>query len=180
MTVSPICRGDVAYLVLARPVLDQRTPIRRAVPTLGQAPGEAASATAAPIAEQAPAVAADLRPGTATEAGTAAPHAALVSVAPAEAGQLDAPRNALPALEPTPEQWAHLYAIRARLSPREAAIAQAVVVRMPAELRAQWLAELSMLCVEEATEVVRSMIPKSPPKQARARKASEDDGQEEG
>jgi hypothetical protein len=143
-------------------------------------PGAPAPATAAPTAEQAPSIAADLPPGTATGTGSAAPSAALVSAAPAETGQLDGPRNALPAVEPTPEQWAHLYAIRARLSPREAAIAQAVVLRMPAELRAHWLAELSMLSVEEATEAVRSMIPKPTTKQTRARKSPEDDGQEEG
>ena len=143
-------------------------------------PGAPAPTTAAPTVEQASTIAADLSPGTATGTDSAAPSAALVSAAPAETGQLDVPRNALPVLEPTPEQWAHLYAIRARLSPREAAIAQAVIVRMPAELRAQWLAELSVLSVEEATEAVRSMIPKPAPKQGRARKVPEDGGQEEG
>ena len=73
--------------------------------------------------------------------------------------QTDMPRNALDTLEPTPQQWAQLLAIRASLSPREAAIAQTVVVRMTPEMRAQWLAELSALSVEQAVEVVRSMIP---------------------
>lgn len=67
-------------------------------------------------------------------------------------------------MEPTPEQWAHLLAIRSRLSPREAAIVEAVVLRMTPEMRARWLAELTVLSLEEAAEVVRAQIPKPPPK----------------
>jgi len=50
---------------------------------------------------------------------------------------------------------------------------------MPDELRAQWLAKLSTLSVEEATEAVRSMIPRPAPKAARS-KGPKDDVQEEG
>jgi len=50
-------------------------------------------------------------------------------------------------------------AIQARMSPREAAIAKTVALRMTPEMRAQWLAELSMLSVDQAVELVRSMIP---------------------
>ena len=64
---------------------------------------------------------------------------------------------------PPPDQLAHLLAIRARLNPREAAIADAVVVRMAPDVQAQWLAELSALTVDQAVEVVRSMIPKATP-----------------
>jgi hypothetical protein len=78
-------------------------------------------------------------------------------------------RNAPPSIEPTPEQWAHLLAIRDRLSPREAAIVDTVVVRMAPEDRAQWLAELSVLSVDHAADVVRSMIPKAPPRPLPAR-----------
>ena len=119
-------------------------------------------------------------PATATGEGPAAPVTALVSAAPAEAAQLDGPRNAAPVVEPTVEQWAHLFAIRARLSPREATIANTVVARMPPELRAQWLAELSALSVDEAAEIVRSLIPKTAPTQARSHKGPRGDGPEEG
>ncbi len=114
------------------------------------------------------------------EAG--ATSTALVSADPVGVAQIEGPRNAPPVIEPTAEQWAHLYAIRAQLSPREATIASTVVVRMAPELRAQWLAELSALSVEQAAEVVRSMIPKPAPKQARGKKAltgDPSDGQEE-
>jgi len=97
---------------------------------------------------------------------------------PAGVAQADAPRNAPPGIEPTPQQWAHLFAIRARLSPREAAITETVAVRMPLEMRAQWLAELSMLSVDEAVEAVRSMIPKAPPKPPAARNGAKDRGKE--
>jgi hypothetical protein len=65
---------------------------------------------------------------------------------------------------PTPEQWAHLYAFQAQLSPREAAIAKSVVTRMTPEMRAQWLAELSVLSVDQAADVVRALIAKALPK----------------
>jgi hypothetical protein len=65
---------------------------------------------------------------------------------------------------PTPEQWAHLFAIQAQLSPREAAIAKSVVTRMTPEMRAQWLAELSVLSVDQAADVVRALIAKALPK----------------
>jgi hypothetical protein len=87
---------------------------------------------------------------------------------PTSTARAEGPRNARPGIEPTPEQWAHLFAIRARLSPREVAILETVIVRMPPETRAQWLAELSGLGVAQAAEVVRSMIPKARPAQSGA------------
>ncbi|MCA9678396.1 MAG: hypothetical protein KC464_25445, partial [Myxococcales bacterium] len=75
---------------------------------------------------------------------------------PATSAPTESPRNA----QVTPEQLAHLLAIRARLAPREAAIADAVVTRMPPDVQASWLTELSALTVDQAVEVVRAMIPK--------------------
>jgi hypothetical protein len=76
------------------------------------------------------------------------------------------PRNAMATSEPMPEPWAHVRAVLARLSPREAAITETVIGRMSPEQRAQWLANLAALDVGQAVESVRSMIPKpgAPPK----------------
>jgi hypothetical protein len=128
-------------------------------------PSAAAVSPTIPTATPAAAAAASARPPAAAAGGpdsTAPSATATGGAAPADTTQLDSPRNALPAGEPTPEQWAHLLAIRAQLSPREAAIAETVVMRMAPEMRVQWLAELSLLGVDGAAEVVRSMIPKPP------------------
>jgi len=180
-------------------------------PTFALAAGPATAAVGGPAAASSPvpvslatgkAMAAPVTApgaGGAIAAGAGAPAAAtderqrleeagvtsmvLVSADPVGVAQIEGPRNAPPVVEPTAEQWAHLYAIRAQLTPREASIASTVVVRMAPELRAQWLAQLSALSVEQAAEVVRSMIPKPASKQARGKKAPADDpgdGQEDG
>jgi hypothetical protein len=95
-------------------------------------------------------------------AASATPNAAAITGAVSgDTAQTGEPRNAAPTTEPTPEQWEHLFAIRARLSPREAAIAENVISRMAPEMRAQWLAELSVVSIDQAVDFVRSMIPKS-------------------
>lgn len=133
---------------------------------------EAPSTTAAPISAPAAAdVAASgsRSPVTATnELPThdgAVPSSATTSAVPAGTAPTDSPRNAPPTIEPTPEQWAHFFAIRSRLSPREAAIVDTVLVRMGPEVRTEWIADLSMLSVGQAAEVVRSLIPRASPKQ---------------
>jgi hypothetical protein len=65
-------------------------------------------------------------------------------------------------------QMAHLGAIYSRLTQDERRIAELVVRRMPPEVRDQWIAELSMLAVNEAVDLVRSLVPK-----LRARKEGE-------
>jgi hypothetical protein len=60
--------------------------------------------------------------------GTAPITPVIADAMPAGAAQIDGPRNAPPTLEPTPEQWAHLFAVRSRLSPRESTIVDTVVV----------------------------------------------------
>jgi hypothetical protein len=52
-----------------------------------------------------------------------------------------------------------LVAISARLSPREAAIAHEVALRMTDEQRTAWLAELDARSIDEGVAFVRSMIP---------------------
>jgi hypothetical protein len=66
------------------------------------------------------------------------------------------PRNARP--EPTPEQVRHLLAIREQLSAKERAIAENAISRMTPDVLADWLAELSALTVDEATQMLRQMI----------------------
>jgi hypothetical protein len=140
-------------------------------PAPAAAPAPAASSTtAAQVATPATAAASSPTAPEATASenpppGSAAPSSsALTPATPAGLGPTDGTRNAPPAVMPTPEQWAHLFAIQAQLSPREAAIAKSVVTRMTPEMRAQWLAELSVLSVDQAADVVRALIAKALPK----------------
>jgi hypothetical protein len=50
-------------------------------------------------------------------------------------------------------------AILQALEPDERKVARAVVQRMTGDQRAHWLDELSVLTVEQAVELVRSMMP---------------------
>jgi hypothetical protein len=95
-----------------------------------------------------------------------APSPSATPSAPPSTATADAPRNAPPA--PMTEPWAHLRTILARLSPREAAITETVIGRMPLEVRMSWLTELSALGVDQAVEAVRSMIPVKPQAAAEA------------
>jgi len=67
---------------------------------------------------------------------------------------------------PTPEQWTHLYMIRARLLPKEAAVAENAITRMSPDVLARWLAELSALSVDDAVRTIRSMISQLRPPRA--------------
>jgi hypothetical protein len=155
-------------------------PVAAAAPPSAHGPAPVASpAPAAAPAQASSTTAASSAPPTAASSesptlGVASPSpTAVVGVAPAGAAQTDGPRNASPIVEPTLEQWAHLLAIQSRLSPREGAIAKAAIARMTPEMRAQWLAELSALSIDQAADVVRSMIPqlpsKAPPPRSRPR-----------
>ncbi|MDQ3363891.1 MAG: hypothetical protein M3680_00460 [Myxococcota bacterium] len=59
---------------------------------------------------------------------------------------------------PPPEQLAHLYAIRERLSAKERAIAENAIARMAPDMLARWLAQLSAMSVEDATSTIRTMV----------------------
>ena len=67
---------------------------------------------------------------------------------------------------PTPEQWTHLYRIRARLSPKEVTIAENVLTRMSPDVLAGWLAELSERSLDDAVHLIRSMIAQLRPPRA--------------
>jgi len=59
---------------------------------------------------------------------------------------------------PLPQQYAHLLEIRARLLPDERAFAEAVIAHMTPERRAQWIAALSAMSIDDATASIRSTI----------------------
>jgi len=65
-------------------------------------------------------------------------------------------RNAMP----TQAQMEHLMAVQNRLTPEEAQVAQATAMKLSPEDRADLLAELEEMSVEEAAKFVRSMLPK--------------------
>jgi hypothetical protein len=67
---------------------------------------------------------------------------------------------------PTVDQWAHLYKIRACLSPKEAAVAQSAIMQMSSDVLARWLAGLSALSVEDAVKELRSAIAELRPPRA--------------
>lgn len=107
-------------------------------------------------------------PMTHTQSGDASPRAldadAATTIMPnavAPATTDAAPvMNASPIAPPIPtrEQFEHLSAIRARLSPTEQAIAQNTISRMEPQMLADWLAALSAMSVDEATALIRRMV----------------------
>ena len=63
----------------------------------------------------------------------------------------------------TPEQFAHLFAVRERLSPTEQALVEHVIKRMPPEMLMQYLGTLSAMSIDDATTFVRALIAKARP-----------------
>jgi len=59
----------------------------------------------------------------------------------------------------TRAQVANLMAVQKLLTPQEAAVAQATAAKLLAEDRAELLAELEPMTVEQAAAFVRSMLP---------------------
>ena len=64
---------------------------------------------------------------------------------------------------PTPEQFAHLLAVRERLSPSEQALVEHVIKRMSPELLMQYLGTLSTMSIDDATTFIRSLIAQARP-----------------
>ncbi len=87
----------------------------------------------------------------ASTAGEAATNGATVRE-PAQAAPI---RNTAP----TPAQVAHLMAVQKLLTPQEAAVAQATAAKLSEADRAELLAELETMTVEQAAAFVRSMLP---------------------
>ncbi|MGN6109131.1 MAG: hypothetical protein ACTHU0_28755 [Kofleriaceae bacterium] len=90
-----------------------------------------------------------------TESVPTAPGAIAPGVVPVAPATAHAPN--VPPI-PTREQLKHLSAIRAKLSPTEQAIAQHTISRMEPQMLASWLAALSAMSVDEATELIRRMV----------------------
>lgn len=84
--------------------------------------------------------------------------------------------QAPPPAEPPLEPWAHWLAIRARLSPHEVAVADMALAIVKPEMHAEWLAAMSVLGVDQAADLVRSIIPEAPPGPPYAPNSSRSDG----
>ncbi len=134
-------------------------PAPAAAPSAGAAPPAAAAAGASPATPPRSAPATPPAAAGATVTETVETTTVTVTPSPSAAAD-DSVRNATASPTITPEQIQHLLTIQARLTPREQAIANLVRERMSPEQQAQWLAELSAMTVEQALELVRSMIPK--------------------
>ncbi len=96
-------------------------------------------------------------PLTDTDSADASPQVLDNEAAPLAS---DAAEIATPIVPPIPtrEQFAHLSAIRAQLSPTEQAIAQNTISRMEPQMLANWLAALSAMSIDEATALIRRMV----------------------
>ncbi|MDQ3366041.1 MAG: hypothetical protein M3680_11505 [Myxococcota bacterium] len=68
----------------------------------------------------------------------------------------DAP-NSEPAI-PTPEQMAHLLAIRESLTPTERTLSERVIARMAPDIQAQWLGALATKSIEDAATEIRAVL----------------------
>lgn len=66
------------------------------------------------------------------------------------------PSSGFPKL--TEEQTLHIFAINARLSDQERAVAEHVIMRMGPEKLKRWAAELCAMSLEDATDTVRKLI----------------------
>ncbi len=76
-------------------------------------------------------------------------------------GSAEAAPHTLPM--PTPQQFAHLFAVRERLSSNEQALVEHVIKRMPPAVLMQYLSTLSAMSSEDATTFVRSLIAQARP-----------------
>lgn len=81
-----------------------------------------------------------------------------------------------PPAEPPLEPWEHWLAIRARLSPQEIAVVDMALGIVKPELHAEWLAGMSVLGVDQAADLVRSMISEAPPEPHAANSSNSDGG----
>ena len=129
-----------------------------AKPTESSSAGSASSATARTTSTARTATgsstpaAAPTRPTPAAQSSASRPASPTAGAGPAATGVRNGP------FVPTMQQISLLTAIRARLTPREAAFAERVVMQMTEEVRAQWLVALSAQSVDEAVETIRKAI----------------------
>lgn len=134
-------------------------------PVPASAPVSAAAGTSSPSVTHAVPVEA------AAIVTSAVPHAQPEVTAPTVAQPTSNSTAAATTTPPSPtsapamtahDQLAHLYAIREQLSAKERAIAEHAIAHMDAATHTHWLAELSAMSVDEATEMIRTMIAQLP------------------
>lgn len=143
---NPLAEAVAGFLQQAMPLLETYVADRLAAKRRAEQSAAAAAtpAVVAPVAAVAPAAAVVAPAATTTTDNTA-------TVAEV--------RNAAPPESPTPEQLQHLIAVKAKLAPPEQRVVMTAIPRMEPAARAHWLAELCALSVDEAAELVRSMLP---------------------
>jgi hypothetical protein len=105
---------------------------------------------------------------------TPAPEPVAVGAGAPSAAQAPPPTE--PPAEPPLEPWEHWLVIRARLSPHEIAVVDMALGIVKPELHAEWLAGMSVLGVDQAVDLVRSMIPEAPQGLPHAANSSRSDG----
>ncbi len=110
-------------------------------------------------ARMTPPAAAETTPHRAPEETSATEESDRAAAGASSAAGVSTNRESLSPATPTAAQMEKLIAISAKLSPREAAIAHEVALRMSDEQRASWLAELGELSIDDGLALVRSMIP---------------------
>jgi hypothetical protein len=127
----------------------------------------ASTPTSAPAAPRVVAQPADVAAGF-EPAGVQAEffEAAIVDDVADAHDDVEAPVASATPIAPTPEQFAHLFAVRERLTPSEQALVEHVIKRMPPELLMKYLGTLSTLSIEDATTFIRSLIAQARPASA--------------
>jgi hypothetical protein len=154
--VNPLAIALARLLEQATPMLGAYLADRMARERRAQAAAPAASSPA-PAAAPAPEPAAPAAPTP-----TPSPPAAEATAAPA--ADLRNGAASPPPAAPTPEQIQHLFAVRAKLTDAEQRVVMAAIPRMDPTARAEWMATVCALSVDDAAELVRSMMPPLRPK----------------
>jgi hypothetical protein len=158
--VNPLAIALARLLEQATPMLGAYMADRMARERRAQAAAAApAASSAAPAPAAAPAPEPAATPATPAPAAAAAPPAT-PATPPTNAPAADL-RNAAPPppAAPTPEQIQHLFAVRAKLTDAEQRVVMAAIPRMDPTARAEWMATVCALSVDDAAELVRSMMP---------------------
>jgi|JI10StandDraft_1071094.scaffolds.fasta_scaffold05035_18 hypothetical protein len=151
-------------IALAR-LLEQATPMLGAYMADRMARERRAQAAAPAASSAAPAPATTPVPEPAATPASTAPAAPAPAAATPASAPTDAPASDLrngappPPAAPTPEQIQHLFAVRAKLTDAEQRVVMAAIPRMDPTARAEWMATVCALSVDDAAELVRSMMP---------------------
>ena len=154
--VNPLAIALARLLEQATPMLGAYMADRMARERRAQAAGAPAASSPAPAAAPVPEPAAPAAP---TPTPVPAAPAAPADAAAAPAADLRNGAASSPPAAPTPEQIQHLFAVRAKLTDAEQRVVMAAIPRMDPTARAEWMATVCALSVDDAAELVRSMMP---------------------